>query len=77
MRKFSNTKLREALNDPRYRLTGIAEAAGIKVQSLYALRDGESVPTANTLAGLADALEKPLDYFFEPECNHGYSEEAR
>jgi|GEM_PF-4041258 len=70
MKVFSNKKLSELLGDPRVRASGIAEFAGISVQSLYAIRDGKSVPGANTLGALASAFGKSTDYFFEDECKY-------
>lgn len=65
MKAFSYRKLASALDDPRIRIAGVAEIAGLRVQTLYTLRDGKAKPYADTVAALAFALNKPIDFFYE------------
>lgn len=75
MRKFSNKKLADALNDPRYNLSAIAKMADISRSYLDGLLKGDyKNPGANFVVALADILEKPLEYFFEDDCQHAVKE---
>jgi DNA-binding XRE family transcriptional regulator len=67
MKRFSPRKLAALLNDPRVRIAGVAKVAGITVQTLYAVRDGKNSPKSETVAAIAFALNKPIDYFYEEE----------
>lgn len=68
MKVFSPHKLDELLRDPRVRPTGVALVAGISYEALSSIRKGKRKPRANTLAALAEALNKPMDYFLEEEA---------
>lgn len=68
MKIFSPRKLDDLLNDPCLRPSGIAEVAGITGAALNAIRRGKRSPGYNTLAAIAQALHKPMDYFLEDEA---------
>ena len=68
MKIFSYRKLDEALSDPRVRASGIAQVAGINITTLRSLRLGLKKPKINTLVAIAQALNKPIDYFLEEEA---------
>jgi transcriptional regulator with XRE-family HTH domain len=67
VRVFQANKLALLLDDPTIKSSGVAKVARISPQTLAAIKQGEQEPKANTLVALADALQKPLDYFFEEE----------
>ena len=64
MRIFSSEKLNEVLDNPIVSVGGVRATAGLSYNGFDKIRKGESVPSANTLVAIADALQKPLDYFF-------------
>lgn len=67
MKIFSPRKLDELLNNPCLKASGIAQVAGITGSALNAIRRGKRSPGYNTLAAIAQALNKPMDYFLEDE----------
>jgi transcriptional regulator with XRE-family HTH domain len=71
MKKFSARKLDALLSDERVSIAGIQRFAGVSHNCIRKLRRGLSVPSANTLAVLAEAFEKPIEYFFEEESTSG------
>lgn len=64
MRRFLPVKLSTLLDDPMINISGVAQVASVSSVSLHAIKDGKQEPRANTLVAIADALGKPLDYFF-------------
>ena len=72
MRVFSHRRLSDFLNDPKYKMSGVALSVGISPSGLAKIRRGESVPSANVVAALARVLGCQLDELFE-EAEH-YSE---
>lgn len=67
MKIFSARKLAEVLEDPRIRLSGVAKVAKISTATIHAILNETRKPTANTLAAIAYALDKPIEYFYEEE----------
>lgn len=68
MKVFSPKKLDDLLNNPCIRASGIATVAGISPKGLWQIRHGKRRPQFDTLAAIAQALNKPLDYFLEEEA---------
>lgn len=68
MKIFSHRKLDELLSDPRIRISGVAKVAGVTVPTVNDIRKGKKKPMFNTVAGIAMALNKPIDYFMEDEA---------
>lgn len=56
------TRLRAIMDNKKITLVALAEKTGIKRQSLGNYKDGNSVPDANALKKLAEALEVSADY---------------
>lgn len=76
MIRFSNEKLDECLRSCGMTGTEVAKLAGITPQYLSRLRKGQQAPSAELMANLAFALNKPLDYFFQKNCNYKCNQEA-
>ncbi len=72
MKIFSHRRLSDLLKDPKYKMSGVALSVGISPSGLAKIRRGESVPSANVVAGLSKVLGCPIDALFE-ESEH-YSE---
>ena len=65
MKVFSCYKLAILLKDSRFNMSGIARAAGITPNTLWRIKAGRNKPDSDTLAAIADAFMKPIDYFYE------------
>lgn len=69
------TRLRAIMGNKKITLVALAEKTGIKRQSLGNYKDGNSVPDANALKKLAEALEVSADYLLGLSDNESRSGE--
>ena len=69
MPDFSASRLRVARRRQSLTKQALASAAGISRQALTAIETGDSVPSAATVAKLAQTLAFPLDFFFRGELD--------
>ncbi len=63
-------RIREVRKAQNLRQTDLSQAVGISNSHLSEIERGKLVPTLTTLQRLAEALQRPLEYFISAQVNH-------
>lgn len=66
--KLNRDKVKELLERPGQNYSAVARSVGITPSAIYAIRDGVTIPSADTVGGMAKHYGKPVGWFYDEEA---------